>query len=414
MLQIDVPESAPALVWVPAARAVYNLAVDEGGTTVWMRRQALALAAAVLAALALAPSSFGETVYALVSLPESTNGLEQFDSATPGIPSAPVTITGLNAGDVLLGIDFRPATGQLYAVSTQGRMYVINTTTGVATQVNDPLSPPFTPSGTDFGMDVNPVVDRIRVVSDADQNLRLNPAGTLSAIDVALAYNAADTNAGKNPNVVALGYTNNVSGAVSTTLYGIDSNLDVLVTLGSVNGTPTSPNTGQLFTVGSLGVDTTGVAGLDISPSGTAYAVLHTAVGGVGSFFHTINLATGAATLVGAIGGTAFVVDIAVRAGPTAVRMQSLSAVRTARGVSVRWRTASSVDNLGFNVYRERRGQRVRLNRNLIPAGSAVAGRRYSFLDRRPLRSGARYWVQAVASDGSLTWYGPVAARRVG
>ena len=98
---------------------------------------------------------------------------------------------------------------------------------------------------------------------------------------------------------------------------------------------------------------------------------------------------------------------------PTAVRMQSLSAVRTSRGVSVRWRTASSVDTLGFNVYRERRGQRVRLNHNLIPAASGVAGRRYSFLDRRPVR-GSRYWIQAVSTDGSRSWYGAVSAVRPG
>ena len=86
--------------------------------------------------------------------------------------------------------------------------------------------------------------------------------------------------------------------------------------------------------------------------------------------------------------------------------MQSVSAVRTKRGVSVRWRTASSVDTLGFNVYREHRGQRVRLDRNLIPVAFTVAGHRYSFLDRRPLRS-SRYWIQAIGRDGNRTWYGP-------
>jgi hypothetical protein len=98
---------------------------------------------------------------------------------------------------------------------------------------------------------------------------------------------------------------------------------------------------------------------------------------------------------------------------PTAVRMLSLSAVRTSRGVLVRWRTASSVDTLGFNVYRERGGKRVRLNRKLIPAASGVAGRRYSFLDRRGVR-GSRYWIQAVSTDGSRSWYGAVSAVRPG
>ena len=281
-------------------------------------------------------------------------------------------------------------------------MYVINTSTGVATQVG--MSSSFAPSGF-LGMDVNPAVDLIRVVSSTDLNLRLNPStGALFSTDTPLAYAVADPNFGQNPSVVALGYSNNVAGALVTTAYGIDSGLDILVRLGGVDGAPPSPNGGTLFTIGPLGTNTTDIAGLDISPSGSAFALLHSVVDPVGQLYN-INLTSGAATLVGAIAGEAPVVDIAVQA-PTAVRMQSVSAVRTKRGVSVRWRTASSVDTLGFNVYREHRGQRVRLNRNLIPAASTVAGHRYSFLDRRPLRSSG-YWIQAIGRDGNRTGTAP-------
>ena len=367
-----------------------------------IRRWVIGFAATALAVVALAPSAFADTVFALANPSGSTYTLFQFASTTPGTISAPVTITGLQAGDNLLAIDFRPATGQLYAISSGGFMYVINTTTGVATQVG--MSSSFAPSGF-LGMDVNPVVDLIRVVSSTDLNLRLNPStGALFSTDTPLAYAVADPNFGQNPSVVALGYSNNVAGALVTTTYGIDSGLDILVRLGGVDGAPPSPNGGTLFTIGPLGTNTTDIAGLDISPSGSAFALLHSVVDPIGQLY-TINLTSGAATLVGAIAGEAPVVDIAVQA-PTAVRMQSVSAVRTKRGVSVRWRTASSVDTLGFNVYREHRGQRVRLNRNLIPAASTVAGHRYSFLDRRPLRS-SRYWIQAIGRDGNRAWYGP-------
>ena len=50
-------------------------------------------------------------------------------------------------------------------------------------------APAFTPalSGTAFGFDFNPTVDRIRVVSDTGQNLRLNPdTGAVAAVDGAL------------------------------------------------------------------------------------------------------------------------------------------------------------------------------------------------------------------------------------
>src|SRR5205085_9095228 len=131
------------------------------------------------------------------------------------------------------------------------RLYTINTSTGAATQVG--TSGAFTLSGTDFGADFNPVVDRLRVVSDTEQNLRLNPNdGTLSATDTPLSYASGDANFSANPNVTGLAYTSNSAAASVTTLYGIDSNLDVLVRQGSPDGTPTSPNSGQLFTVGSI------------------------------------------------------------------------------------------------------------------------------------------------------------------
>ena len=80
---------------------------------------------------------------------------------------------------------------------------------------------------------------------------------------------------------VGAAYTNNASGASLTTLYVVDSNLDIVATLGSPDGTPDcSPNTGQLFTIGPLGFNTSDLAGFDISGlSGTAYAALTTSRG---------------------------------------------------------------------------------------------------------------------------------------
>src|SRR4051794_32690548 len=42
-------------------------------------------------------------------------------------------ITGLQAGEKLVGIDVRPATGELYALSAAGRLYTIDARTGAAT-----------------------------------------------------------------------------------------------------------------------------------------------------------------------------------------------------------------------------------------------------------------------------------------
>jgi 3D (Asp-Asp-Asp) domain-containing protein len=233
---------------------------------------------------------------------------------TPGVINSARFISGLTSGENIVGIDFRPANGQLYAISSFGRAFIINTTSGFATVIGAaPLNPAL--SGGSFGVDFNPVPDRIRIVSDADQNLRVNPNnGVVAGVDGALAYAAADANAGQDPNVVAAAYTNNFAGSTSTTLYGIDSNLDTLVTQGSSGGSPVSPNSGQLFTVGALNVDTTDLVGFDIAPISNAAFVSLTLQGAAASQLNTINLANGATTPVGAIGGGQLIRDIAFAA----------------------------------------------------------------------------------------------------
>jgi hypothetical protein len=252
----------------------------------------------------------GETLVAVTT----TNNLISFDSATPGTISTTSGITGLQTGETILGIDRRPATGEVYALGSTSRLYTINTATGAATQIGSAGA--FTLSGTAFGVDFNSVVDRIRVISNTGQNLRLNPTnGALAATDTALAYAAGDPNAGVTPRAVGAAYTNNVAGATQTTLFVIDSNLDVVATQGSPDGTPISPNTGQLFTVGALGFNTSDLVGFDISGlTGIAYAAL-TAPAGNSSQLFSINLSTGATTLIGTIGGGVPVTSLAAAVG---------------------------------------------------------------------------------------------------
>ena len=166
-------------------------------------------------ALTLSTQASAAVIYAITGV----NDLISFDSATPGTASTPVAITGLAAGDSIVGIDFRPANGTLFGLGSGSRLYSINRSTGAATQVGSDGA--FTLSGLSFGFDFNPVPDRIRATSDANQNLRLNPNnGTLAATDGALAYAAGDPNAGADPNIVGSAYTNRCSGIVTaTTLY---------------------------------------------------------------------------------------------------------------------------------------------------------------------------------------------------
>ncbi len=268
-------------------------------------RLTVALILLILASPALAQSSPGrtgrETIFALTS----GNRLVSFRSSTPGTVSAPVQITGLQPNETLLGIDFRPATLQLYAIGSTNRIYTINTTSGAATQVG---TSSFILEGASFGIDFNPSPDRIRLVSNTGQNLRLNPVdGTLSGTDGTLVYAQGDANAGQQPNVTGAAYVNNFAGisATATTLYVIDSRLDILATQGSLNSTPVSPNTGQLFTVGKLGIDVTDNVGFDVSDvSGIAFAAL-VPNNETAARLYQIDLSTGAAALVGTIGSSA-------------------------------------------------------------------------------------------------------------
>ncbi len=241
----------------------------------------------------------------------ASNQLVRFDSSTPANVTTIGTISGLQSGENVLGIDFRPATGQLFGLGSTSRLYTINTLTGAATAVS---TTPFTPalSGTDFGFDFNPTVDRIRVVSNTQQNLRLNPN------DGTVVGGLADTPLTPGTsNVVGSAYTRNFVGGVTTTLYGIDATADTLVLQGGIDGNP-SPNLGAITTVSTLGVNTTNQVGFDIERgSGIAYAALQLN-GETVSRLYTINLTppnttTPVATALGQIGGSALIRDIAVQ-----------------------------------------------------------------------------------------------------
>ena len=208
---------------------------------------------------------------------DNANNLLIFNLTAPGF-AVSKPITGLQGGENVLGIDMRPATGQLYALGSSSRLYTINMSSGVAAVVG---TAPFTTllSGTSFGFDFNPTVDRIRVVSNSGQNLRLDPnTGLIAAVDLPL-------NPG-TPAVASAAYTNNFAGTTTTTLYVIDAATDKLYI-------QTPPNNGTLVEVGSLGINIGTDNGFDIGGrSGKAYGVFS-----IGSFtkLYTLDLTTGLA-----------------------------------------------------------------------------------------------------------------------
>lgn len=231
----------------------------------------------------------------------STGRLVSFDRASPTITSA-FNITGLQSGETLLGIDIRPGgttTGEIYGLSSVGRLYVIDKLTGAATLKStlsaDPADTtnPFTAlSGTSYGIDFNPLVDRLRIVSDTGQNLRVNVDTGAVTTDGTLNV-AGTTRAG----VVEAAYSNSFAATCRTTLFYIDANTDKLLTT-------SDPNNGVVSEVGALGVDAGLSSGFEISTAsdGTNTATAAFQVGTAINIY-TINLATGAATMNGTVSG---------------------------------------------------------------------------------------------------------------
>lgn len=284
---------------------------------------ALPLALALLLGACASPPSepLGPPAKEMIYAVTGSNQLIQFNAGQPQKILARKALSGLAAGERLLGIDYRVAKGQLFGLGASGQLYRIDPVAGSASAVGTPSALP-REGATEWGFDFNPTVDRIRVVNDAGFNLRLHPdTGAIvdgnpdlpgTQFDGRLAYDASDVNAGKTPGIVAAGYTYNKDNEKITTNYALDGKLGLLVHQGTKEGVQpmVSPNTGRLYTVGSLGIGSFAHATLDISDvSNTAYAAVSQ---GSVSRWYRIDLASGRATLIGTIAGGEAVVGAAI------------------------------------------------------------------------------------------------------
>lgn len=278
-----------------------------------MRSAKLVLGAAVVGAMS-GGAWAQQTVYAIGGGGAS---LVRFQSDDPGNA---VVVGGFSGAATFLdAIDFRPATGELYGyLDSTDSFYKVNVNTGELTLASVGASG--APTNTfHVGMDFNPTIDRARLVTDSQQNIVFNPVAGTAASFTSLSYAIGDPNENASPAIIDNAYTRNQVGLVTTQQYVIDYNLDIVATLAN--------NTGVLATVGSLGVDTDLFTGFDIftGPGGvdTAYALL-TPNGGSPSFY-TIDLATGQATSVGALGFTDQVYSLAVVPAPGTVALLAMA-----------------------------------------------------------------------------------------
>ena len=106
---------------------------------------------------------------------------------------------------------------------------------------------------------------------------------------------------------------------------------------------------------------------------------------------------------------------------PTAVEMVSYG-VKTARDgkALLQWETGREVNNLGFNVYREENGNRVRINKSLIvgsglmasPGTIMTAGRSYAWQTSADQAKESVFWIEEIDLSGYVVWHGPISSHR--
>jgi hypothetical protein len=238
---------------------------------------------------------------------DSKGNLLQFNSRSPRHVRSKA-ITGLPTGVVLSGIDFRPATGDLYALGSDKVVYRVNVATAIAVAEGPAFeAAPDALNSGNIGFDFNPTVDKIRVTSDAGDNIRLNPdEGNLLSKDTGL------TPAGVQ--VVGSAYTNSSFTAFATRptvteLYALDiaPSKDRL-------WIQRPANAGTLIMPVSLGFDIGPNAGFDIVGSdsvGNLGYVAGTRVGRSSAELWRVDLATGKTRSLGRIGNGVTITGLA-------------------------------------------------------------------------------------------------------
>lgn len=243
--------------------------------------KSLVIGITILAAAAAASPAQGTVFYGLLG----SDRIVTFNDTAPGTIAGNSAIVGLGAGEVLTGIDVRPATREIYSVSTAGNVYRLVPGGGAYNAILVGNIAPTSVNGSNFGIDFNPTVDRLRFVSDGDQNLRINPNNGVTIVDGTINPAPID--------LIGSAYTNSFAGATATSLFGIDG------LTGSLMRT-TLPNAGTYFAVGSLGLGAIGSdarIGFDIVGRRNAFLAYN-------DNFYSVNLDTGSATLIGAIGAS--------------------------------------------------------------------------------------------------------------
>ena len=273
----------------------------------------------------------------------NVNSLVMFDSATPGtLIGTPVAVTGVVG--TMAGIDYQPSSGTLFGVSTDGnglvRIYTINTTTGLATALNG-AGVATVLTGTQFGVDFNPVPNAIRVIDSFGNSTRFSAttgAQGAGTPDADITYDQADPD-GQNalffgPGNIPVGnvfapavaYTN-AAGSASTTLYAIDPINDFLIRIGGAEfpANQPSPNTGLAVALAELRDPSFAVVNFSVSAAFDIDMNSSEAFASDGTTVYDIDISSGTTTTLGTVGGGFSLTGLTVAPPATGAGTLSLS-----------------------------------------------------------------------------------------
>lgn len=204
--------------------------------------------------------------------------IHQIDVKTAKV-SASMEVAGVGK---LLGIDLRPATGQLIGVTDTFEIVEIDPQTGMATVISKmDKELPLTDGGSVI-VDFNPQANKLRFMSGTT-NHRVDIESGAVTVDGSLAYETTDMHAGEVPAIVAAAYINSYGKPESTAMFDIDATIGALIK-------QTSPNDGTLAAVGKLGIDGSESYAFDIATDAKGVNTAWLVSGGM---LHTVSLETG-------------------------------------------------------------------------------------------------------------------------
>jgi hypothetical protein len=307
---------------------------------------------------------------------------------------------------VVAGLTSGAASAALTSVSgnAYGAGVTVNGNVQIDLTANRVTNPPPTGPTNFAAIDVSPLVKTGAITVEASGTAATGPTSnaTVASLDVAFGSSA--------DNVAAL--------ALTATAIHSECHVDT-------NGTPTGSTTlGSISgTIGTALGGTNSIVGLTTTPTLNTVVPISITDTSFGTFTGTITLneqTIGTNSIaVNAIHihlnanatnqGADYIIghsECAAVVAAVAVGARAFDARVSPAGVLLRWKGGAQANLLGFNVYRQKAGKRVRVNTRLIRA--SVSGR-YAFVDRTlkgTRAAGARYWLQAVNLDGSRSWVG--------